>query len=130
MKLKLFFLTIFIFITVNQSYSQNYNWNQQQNNKKIRFSVPGKEDKWFAHDKLQHFSSSMFLVLTPYYYQNRYFDMSHKKSLKNSINISFSLGLTKELLDMTSPKGFFSIKDLVVDIMGIGTGVFILNQIK
>ena len=87
-------------------------------------------DYWFAKDKMQHFSTSMFIFLTDYYYQDKYCDYSTKAIARNSYTLSLSFGIGKEILDFTGPNPYFSLKDLIVDFSGIVVGNIIVNNIK
>jgi uncharacterized protein YfiM (DUF2279 family) len=88
------------------------------------------EDRWIAKDKLQHFSSSMMIFVTNYYYQDRYLELSEATVIVGSYTLSVSLGIGKEILDFAGPKRYFSLKDLIADIAGNIAGNVLVNNIK
>ncbi|MFP4548531.1 MAG: hypothetical protein ACLFQM_10390 [Fidelibacterota bacterium] len=88
------------------------------------------DDRWLGYDKLKHFSSSMFLFITDYYYQAKYMDYSHQANIRNSYVLSISFGLGKEILDYSGKNRYFSIKDIIIDISGVVAGHIIVNNIK
>jgi uncharacterized protein YfiM (DUF2279 family) len=88
------------------------------------------DDRWFARDKMKHFSTSMFIFLTDYYYLDKYTNLSEKSVISNSYSVSLTFGIGKEILDFTSDSKYFSIKDLIADIAGIVAGNIIVNNIK
>ncbi len=88
------------------------------------------DDRWLGYDKLKHFSSSMYIFMTNYYYQDKYTKLSHRAITRNSYLISISFGIGKEILDFSGKNRYFSIKDLVIDISGVVAGNIIVNNIK
>jgi uncharacterized protein YfiM (DUF2279 family) len=86
-------------------------------------------DKWFAFDKIQHFTTSLYLTTTVYYFQNREFRIAEKNSKTNSVCISLSLGIGKEIWDLHRDN-HFSVKDLIADMAGTLTGLIIVNNIE
>ncbi|MCK4295538.1 MAG: DUF2279 domain-containing protein [Candidatus Marinimicrobia bacterium] len=89
-----------------------------------------RKDPWFAMDKLKHFSSSLYLTTTSYYIQNKMFSESNKKSKINSVSITVTCALGKEIWDSRKKNGFFSIKDLIADCTGIAIGLIFINNIQ
>jgi uncharacterized protein YfiM (DUF2279 family) len=85
-------------------------------------------DKWIAWDKIEHtgvsalFSGVFYSIFRDFYNNNR------ESSTYFSATLTFSLGLGKEFYDKRSPKGRFSFKDLVADILGMGLGLWIATR--
>ena len=77
------------------------------------------QDKWFAIDKVQHFSYSCFISLGIQYVLVNKMEMDETAALPVSLGISFTAGITKEIQDSKSENGFFSRKDLVANGLGI-----------
>lgn len=86
------------------------------------------DDCWLAKDKLQHFSTSTFMFVTNYYYQNEYTDFDDP--IRTSYTVSLSLGIGKEVFDFFGSNKYFSLKDLVVDFAGNVAGHLIVSAIK
>ena len=77
------------------------------------------QDKWFAIDKVQHFSYSCLISLGIQYVLVNKMEMDETATLPVSLGISFTAGITKEIQDSKSKNGFFSRKDLVANGLGI-----------
>ena len=77
------------------------------------------QDKWFAIDKVQHFSYSCLISLGIQYVLVNKMEMDETSALPVSLGISFTAGITKEIQDSKSKNGFFSRKDLVANGLGI-----------
>ena len=77
------------------------------------------QDKWFAIDKVQHFSYSCLVSLGTQYVLVNKMGKDETSALPVSLGISFTAGITKEIQDSKSKYGFFSRKDLVANTMGI-----------
>ena len=77
------------------------------------------QDKWFAIDKVQHFSYSCLVSLGIQYVLVNKMGKDETSALPVSLGISFTAGITKEIQDSKSKYGFFSRKDLVANTMGI-----------
>ena len=77
------------------------------------------QDKWFAIDKVQHFSYSCLISLGIQYVLVNKMEMDETSALLVSLGISFTAGITKEIQDSKSKNGFFSRKDLVANGLGI-----------
>ncbi len=88
------------------------------------------KDPWIAMDKLKHFSSSLYLATTSYYIQNKMFSETNKKSERNSVSITITCALGKEIWDSRKNNGFFSIRDLIADCTGIAIGLIFINNIQ
>ena len=76
-------------------------------------------DKWFAIDKLQHFSYSCLISLGCQYILVNKYDNSESEALPISTVLSFSAGLSKELNDSRGRNGFFSVKDMIANFAGL-----------
>ena len=76
-------------------------------------------DKWFAIDKLQHFSYSCLISLGCQYVLVNKYDNSESEALPISTVLSFSAGLSKELNDSRGKNGFFSVKDMIANCAGL-----------
>lgn len=87
-------------------------------------------DAWTGIDKLKHFSVSLVLTTSSYYYMKKPVGASNTTSLSVSIPFSLLVGLGKEFKDRNEKGNHFCIKDLTVDIMGIASGWFIVNSLR
>ena len=85
------------------------------------------QDKWFAIDKVQHFSYSCLVSLGIQYVLVNKMGKDETSALPVSLGMSFTAGITKEIQDSKSKNGFFSRKDLVANIMGIIFSVIIIS---
>ena len=85
-------------------------------------------DKWFAIDKLQHFSYSCLVSLGCQYILVNKNSNTEEESLPISTALSFSAGLLKELDDNRRKNGFFSWKDMVANVAGITVVAFIISN--
>ena len=85
------------------------------------------QDKWFAIDKVQHFSYSCLVSLGIQYVLVNKMGKDETSALPVSLGMSFTAGITKEIQDSKSKNGFFSRKDLVVNTMGIIFSVIIIS---
>ena len=84
-------------------------------------------DRWFAIDKLQHFSYSCLISLGCQYVLVNKKDFSESDALPISTALSFSAGLSKELNDRKGKNGFFSVKDMVANCAGLFLAISIIN---
>ena len=89
--------------------------------------VKPKNDNWFARDKIEHFSYSLFCTAATTKVANRHFEIRKEKSIALGVSVSFSLGLLKEGIDFQTKKGTSSMKDIVWDLAGTLTGAFIAH---
>ena len=87
-----------------------------------------KVDKWFAIDKLQHFSYSCLISLGCQYVLVNKQNNTEEESLPISSALSFSAGLLKELNDNRGKNGFFSWKDMVANAAGIAVAAVIISN--
>ncbi len=85
------------------------------------------QDKWFAIDKVQHFSYSCLISLGIQYVLVNKMEMDETSALPVSLGMSFTAGIAKEIQDSKSKNGFFSRKDLVANTMGIIFSVIIIS---
>ena len=85
-------------------------------------------DKWFAIDKLQHFSYSCLVSLGCQYILVNKNSNTEEESLPISSALSFSAGLLKELNDNRGKNGFFSWKDMVANATGIAVAAVIISN--
>ena len=85
------------------------------------------QDKWFAIDKVQHFSYSCLVSLGTQYVLVNKMGKDETSALPVSLGISFTAGITKEIQDSKSKNGFFSRKDLIANTMGIIFSVIIIS---
>ncbi|MEO0100249.1 MAG: hypothetical protein ABIL00_02870 [candidate division WOR-3 bacterium] len=83
------------------------------------------QDKWFGEDKFWHFGMSLALVGSSYHLLKC--RLKEEKSIATSFSLggTFSLGILKELWDRKKPKGYFSYRDLLYNLLGIGIGYFL-----
>ena len=85
-------------------------------------------DKWFARDKAEHLAVSTFLSGVSYSVFRDFYYNKEETSAYFSAILTFSVGLGKELHDMKAPRGRFSYKDMVADILGIALGILIATR--
>ena len=85
------------------------------------------QDKWFAIDKVQHFSYSCLVSLGTQYILVNKMGKDEASALPVSLGMSFTAGIIKEIQDSKSKNGFFSRKDLVANTMGIIFSVIIIS---
>jgi len=85
------------------------------------------QDKWFAIDKVQHFSYSCLVSLGTQYVLVNKMGEDETSALPISLGMSFSAGIAKEIQDSKSKNGFFSRKDVVANTMGIIFSVIIIS---
>tara|TARA_B100001996_G_C18570615_1_gene558290 strand:- start:294 stop:695 length:402 start_codon:yes stop_codon:yes gene_type:complete len=85
-------------------------------------------DKWFAIDKLQHFSYSCLISLGCQYVLVNKQNNTEEESLPISSALSFTAGLLKELDDDRRENGFFSWKDMVANAAGIAVAAVIISN--
>lgn len=88
-------------------------------------NISKQPDRWFARDKIEHFTFSLFTTFATTKVAHRHFEFRKEKSLTYGIGISVSLGVLKEGIDFKTGKGTSSKKDLLWDIAGTLTGALI-----
>ena len=122
-----------IFVLIWLSFVAQLSWGDTGCDVSISFHSPQPDtlkisDKWFARDKVEHLGVSAFLsgvsycVFRDFYYNNQ------ESSIYFSASLTFSAGLGKEFHDLKTPRGNFSYKDLIADILGIGLGLWIATR--
>jgi len=85
-------------------------------------------DKWLAKDKLEHLGVSAFLSGVSYSVFHEFYRNDRGSSVGFSVSLSLGAGLGKEFLDLKTPPGRFSFKDLAADLVGIGLGLLIATR--
>jgi uncharacterized protein YfiM (DUF2279 family) len=85
-------------------------------------------DRWLARDKLEHVAVSAFLSGVSYSIFRDFYCNKQETSAYFSATLTFGLGLGKEFCDRRAPRGKFSYKDLVADILGMGLGLLIATR--
>lgn len=85
-------------------------------------------DRWLAQDKLEHLVVSAFLSGVSYSVFRDFYRNSQESSMSFSVSLSLSAGLGKEFLDLRTPRGRFSFKDLAADLVGISVGLLIATR--
>jgi len=88
------------------------------------------KDPWFAIDKLKHLSSSFMVTTTGYYIQNKIAGISKNQSINTAGIVTISLGIGKEINDSRKPKGMFSIRDLIMDAVGVCLAITFIQAIS
>lgn len=84
-------------------------------------------DPWLGKDKLDHFLASAFIVGISYMFFRDERGLSDNQALVWSAEVSFSVGIAKEIRDKLSQQGMVSFKDLLWDLLGIGMGILIYS---
>ena len=85
-------------------------------------------DEWVAWDKVEHLGVSAFLSGVSYSIFRDFYYNKKESSIYFSATLTLGAGLGKEFYDKKTPKGRFSYKDLVADILGIGLGLLIATR--
>ena len=85
------------------------------------------KDKWFAQDKLEHYSISVFGTAVSAKVANRHFEMTKDHSIRLGVGVTISLGTIKEVIDHKSGRGTASIKDFIWDFAGCLTGAMLAD---
>lgn len=83
------------------------------------------KDNWFSEDKFFHFSVSALLVGSSYHFLKCRLEKNKEISTTLSLTSTFLLGIFKEIYDKKIKKKYFSYKDLIFDVLGIGCGYLI-----
>lgn len=121
------FATIFLLIMVF-TFPQNlggYDFSKQDPVELASLITP---DKWLGEDKWKHFMISGFISSFTYKFFRDGFNNKKEDSILFSSGITLSLGIGKEIKDRRKPKGRFSYKDLVFDVLGTGLGIFLVTR--
>jgi len=95
----------------------------------VMMSLGKPADEWLADDKFDHFMLSAFIAGMAYGSLYHNLDRTEKQSFLMSGSISLGLGLSKEVYDHTSKKGFPSYKDLIADILGVAVTFFLIESL-
>ena len=114
MKIKKFLLVYIVSISFSEdlNFKNNY-FLIDYNSEIINYQ---EHDSWLGSDKIKHFSGSFLLTIFSHSLLNN--DYQFKKEL--SATIVLGVGLSKEIIDSKKKNNFFSIKDLVANITGVG----------
>ena len=125
MKFKLLFFCFFC-STICTAQSQMFKPVQTDTllRKTVCLKLPS--DNWFGLDKLKHFTVSMLVTGASGWIMQHRFKSNPEMSRPVGAAFAFSLGITKELLDHSSPGNHFSWRDVIADILGIIAGGLLL----
>jgi uncharacterized protein YfiM (DUF2279 family) len=118
----LLFFLLFSFLFLNKNCFADFPKNRFIDKRWIVGMQPIK-DRWIANDKYKHVVASAFLMGISYNLLRVEGKMTRKKSLILGCSFSFSLGALKEWRDWKRPQHVASIKDVAVNILGIGLGI-------
>ncbi len=88
-------------------------------------TLPSVNDAWLAEDKFWHFGMSLALVGSSYHFFKCRLKKGEKAAVGLSLGGTFTFGLFKEFWDRRKPKGYFSYRDIVANLLGIGLGYLI-----
>jgi len=128
LKIKPFLLSLVLVAAGLETNESLANQHQPINLRKGSALADGKEgDGWLGEDKLKHLMVSVFLTGIGYRLCADGLDWPAKRSRAIASSFTFSLGLGKELRDRTQGGESFSLKDLGVDLLGIGIGLLIFT---
>ncbi len=87
----------------------------------------GSSDSWLGRDKLAHFTVSLAAVG----FANHWLEAENEELPVRARNLamgfSLSLGLGKEIHDVTQPGNRFSFKDIAADVLGAVTGAILFT---
>ncbi len=129
---KIIFISLFIGVLLCQEHSisigDTYNSLSYLSGHKTKNKKSKIADKWFAIDKVQHFSYSCLIAFGCQYILVNKLKNTEKKSLPVSSALSFGAGLLKELNDLKGKSGYFSLKDMVANSFGIAAAAIIIDQ--
>ncbi len=99
-----------------------------KNHKKVTIEQSiSNSDKWLANDKLQHFILSGFFTAYGYVFLQSAFKSPEDSAVLISTAGMTGLGITKEIYDLKSKKGHPSFKDILANMLGIGTALFFVK---
>ena len=121
----------FCLLFPDKVYSNLYELNDRSslvfhNEKEDSIKKVNRSDRWLAIDKLQHFSYSCLISLGCQYVLVNKFNNGEKDALPLSSSLSFSAGLLKELNDNRGKNGYFSMKDMIANLVGITVAAIII----
>ncbi|WP_041468320.1 DUF2279 domain-containing protein [Chloroherpeton thalassium] len=86
-----------------------------------------KNDRWFGHDKLLHFSYSFVFTVGLKTLGDNLLGFDQSAATISGAGLTFFLGFGKEVNDNRNPRNIFSVKDLVADVLGIAAGILFLQ---
>lgn len=84
-------------------------------------------DHWLARDKALHFAGSLAATVMSGLWTDRQLGYHHDGVLTAGAGISLLFGVSKEMNDMERPGNHFCWKDIVADILGVFTGLLVLE---
>lgn len=86
-------------------------------------------DSWFGRDKVMHFVTSFSTTLWGYPFARYQLSWDRDASMGFSCTFALSTGVVKEITDAlrSGEMRYFSYKDLVWDIAGVGAAFLILS---
>jgi uncharacterized protein YfiM (DUF2279 family) len=84
-------------------------------------------EQWIAEDKFKHFFTS-FAATSLAAAGARSAGLDARQSLVAGAAFGAGVGVWKELRDARMPDGFFSVRDLVWDLAGVGAAVAVVAQ--
>jgi uncharacterized protein YfiM (DUF2279 family) len=86
-------------------------------------------DPWLAEDKLMHFAAS-FAATALGASAARATGLDAGRSALAGAVMGGGLGLWKEVQDHRRPEGFFSYRDIVWDLAGVGAATTLMTQVR
>lgn len=84
-------------------------------------------DKWFASDKVKHFSASFLLVVLGKIGSKELLKFDRAASSTSAVGSALLIGFAKEVIDDLNPNNIFSLKDLAADLLGIMLAILLLS---
>jgi uncharacterized protein YfiM (DUF2279 family) len=84
-------------------------------------------DKWFASDKVKHFSVSCLLVIAGKIGSKEVLNFDRAASSTSAVGSALLIGFVKEVIDDLNPNNIFSLKDLAADLLGIALAISLLS---
>jgi len=84
-------------------------------------------DKWFASDKVKHFSVSCLLVIAGKIGSKEVLNFDRAASSTSAVGSALLIGFAKEVIDDLNPNNIFSLKDLAADLLGIALALLLLS---
>jgi len=87
------------------------------------------DDKWFARDKALHFGASAIIAGGSTYAMIDN-GRDENDSTVAGFGIALVFGIGKETYDAGVKKTYWSWKDFIWDIIGAGTGAFVVSAVK
>ncbi len=107
----------------------NAGGNRQENSFSRRAILKSEttNDPWLGKDKLQHFLVSGFLTAYGYVFLNQTVKSPESSATYISTFSVTGLGITKEIYDLKSKKGHPGFKDILANLLGVGTALFFIK---